>query len=179
MSDQPIDLRSLADVDSPDVLRAALRTFRRRTLVRSLWGLFVGALGVAAVYAAVQPHALPDKITSASLVAHPQGAVWDFGDERIALADVARLGDYLGLHLVVVAPPGSSLAARTFLTAKRMVGLEEKPGSVDHWIEVRRPPDGIIRVDIFRTGQCTKSNPCMGSFEIDLAALGVPEEIWR
>lgn len=178
MSDPPLDLRSLADIDAPDVVRGALRTFRRRTLVRSLWGLLAGVVAVVIIYAAVQPHSLPARITSASLVYHPPGATWQFGDERIALADVAKLGDKLGLHLVVVAPSGSTLGAQTSMQPKGTLDSLET-GSVDHWYEVSRPKAGIIHVSIFRTGSCQTINRCTGSLDIDLAALGVPDEIWR
>lgn len=178
MSDPPLDLRSLALVDSPDVVKAALRTFRRRILFRSLWGLLAGAVAVTIVYTLVQPHELPDRIRSADITAHPASAVWEFGKQRIALADIVRLDDRLGLRFVVVGHPSSPLGARTTLAPEGMLQPDER-GSVDHWFEIERPQDGTIRVEAYRAGRCSKVNPCGGSFVIELSSLGIPDEVWR
>ena len=177
MSEQPLDLRSLADIDSPDVVRAALRTFRRRVILRSLWGLLAGMVAVAIIYVATQPRSLPDRITKASVAAHP-GVTWDVGDVRIALVDVARLDDHLGLHFVVLGKPGSN-AASIDLDPTGLVTKSDE-GQVDRWLEVRLPVDGTIDVEVFEMGRC-RGGPakCFPTFEIDLAKWGIPDEVWR
>jgi len=50
MDEEPMDLRRLADVDEAEVVRDAVRRFRRRALVRSVWALvIVLGLGVIAL----------------------------------------------------------------------------------------------------------------------------------
>src|SRR5438132_14357990 len=48
MDERPLDLRSLAEVDDAEVVRLAVRRFRRRVLVRSAW-ILLAALGIAAL----------------------------------------------------------------------------------------------------------------------------------
>lgn len=95
--DRPLNLRDLAEEESPDVVRVALRRFRRRTAVRALWlaGLVLAALLL-----------LPLLSTEASFAERyyaspgvPIGQTVDSGPVRVALLDARRIDpDNGGLH---------------------------------------------------------------------------------
>jgi hypothetical protein len=96
-------LRSLADVDSPDVLHAAAKRFRRRMLARGAWTILtlVAAVVIAlSVYEQARP--------PLSRLGIPTG-VYSAESLQVGGADVVLLqaqydGDYVGLHFVSVLP---------------------------------------------------------------------------
>lgn len=149
MSEQPpIDLRSLADVDSPEVVHEALRRFRRRTLVRSVWLLLAGAIGAAAIWWGNTPTTLEDRVESAStaIEAHPSwhvpgGAV---GLDRVALLDDGRLG----FHLIVI-------RTGRYAVELRISGqvASEEVGWADRYVEIERPSTGYPTLTITVNGR--------------------------
>ena len=66
MNEEPLDLRALADVDEPDVLREALRTFRRRVLTRYVWITVGIGLAIAAAVWGLQPSTLSERMDASS-----------------------------------------------------------------------------------------------------------------
>lgn len=99
--ERPLGLRELAEVDSPEIVRAALRRFRRRTAIRALW--IAGALLVATV---ILPF-LRGR-TTVDRFAHAPGeltrAVVSSGPIHVLLLETKRLDkDSVGLHILTVA----------------------------------------------------------------------------
>ncbi len=172
MSDErPLDLRSLANDDSPDAVRSALREFRRRAVTRYIWiGVGVAALVVAAF---LYP---PER----SLVARIETA-----DERVlvgysvevggvtwTLLRVADLGDSLGLEwLVWPTGPRGRLSFPTVAPAS----VSSDGGGEGTLVpfEVAPPADGTLE----GTSRTHGSGP--QPFVLDLQELGVPAHYWE
>lgn len=99
----PLDLRELAEVDSPDVVRGALRRFRRRL---GLWGglAAVVVLGLAALIAAPETPTgyTPARVEDAQ-VHHDVMAEVTQGPVQLIVLRAARLDDTYALHGVLVA----------------------------------------------------------------------------
>jgi hypothetical protein len=157
----PLDLRALADVDEPDVVRDALRRFRRRILTRYVWIAAAAAVAIVAVSWGRAPTSLSQRVDEArrQIIAHP---VWHANGATIALDRVADLGEgRLGFHFVVI---GS--AARLQMTGQ--VGTEAV-GSFDQYIEIERTETYPTLVVDYR-----------GRTSISLApGSGVPRAVWR
>ena len=64
MSGEPLDLRTLAEVDESDVVKVALKTFRRRILTRYVWITLVIGLVLAAVLVRLVPRPAPAAVTA-------------------------------------------------------------------------------------------------------------------
>jgi hypothetical protein len=180
MDDRPLDLRSLVDVDSPEVVRAALKTFRRRVLVRAGWVILALAVGVALLFSLVSAHSLSERIFRSSTQAYPVGATWDVGQVRFVLIRVSSLSDgRVGLELASAAAPGSGMQVGG-LSPIGVGGVEgETTGDSDWWFSLTPPGDGQIAMRAHFDGPCDPAGPCGGSFTIDLRALGVPTSLWR
>jgi hypothetical protein len=162
MSDQPpLDLRALADVDAPDVVHEALRRFRRKILVRSVWVVFA-AVVVAVIVWVRTPTTLAERVDQASraIEAHP---VWHAHGATVALDRVARLGDdRLGFHFVVIGK-GVTL---------RMSGqvATEDVGWANPYVEIRRPTQGYPTLTIIVGEQRSSFTLGPGS--------GVTQAVW-
>lgn len=161
----PIDLRSLADVDSPEVVHEALRTFRRRTLVRFVWLVMAAGIGAIAVWWGNTPTTLAERVDSAStaIEAHPSwhvpgGAI---GLDRVALLDDGRLG----FHLVVI-------RTGRYAVELRISGqvASEEVGWLDRYVEIERPTTGYPTLTITVRGRRWPISLGPGS--------GVTEEVW-
>ena len=141
MSDQPpLDLRALADVDAPDVIHEALRRFRRKILVRSVW-VVLAAVAVVVIVWARTPTTLADRVDQASraIEAHP---VWHAHGATVALDRVASLGGgRLGFHFVVIGKG---------LVSLRMSGqvATENVGWANQYLEIQRPTEGYPTLTI-------------------------------
>lgn len=175
MNDDRIDLRSLGDVDSPEVVSSALARFRRRMLVRSVWAVAVVAAVAVFWFEATHADDLRQRIERADSTL--TNAVYVAGDSRIAIDRVADLGDTVGLHLVALPAPGAGAGSGPRGPELRIDGsvLRESTGAFDRWIEIEPPTDGAVSVRVLGPG-------CSGSgcdIEIDLGALGVPTTTWR
>ena len=178
MSDDRLDLRSLGEVDSPEVVGAALSQFRRRLWTRSLW--IVAALAaVGLVWAQVgRPDDLRERIERAEGTLTLTNAVYEAGASRIGLDRVADLGDTVGLHLVALPEPraGYGSGPRGPELQVEAVVQGERLDAFDHWYEIQPPDDGIVGVRVIGLG-CPAPKGCR--IEIDLRALGVPATTWR
>ena len=178
MSDDRLDLRSLGEVDSPEVVGAALSQFRRRLWTRSLW--IVAALAaVGLVWAQVgRPDDLRERIERAEGTLTLTNAVYEAGASRIGLDRVADLGDTVGLHLVALPEPraGYGSGPRGPEVQVEAVIQSERLDAFDHWYEIQPPDDGIVGVRVIGLG-CPAPKGCR--IEIDLRALDVPATTWR
>jgi hypothetical protein len=178
---QPLDLRSLAEVDDPEVVRAALKAFRRRIWTRYLWILGVVAILIAAVISLTRPHDLADRIQRGTTIAYPgNGAVYAVGRSRIALTEVADLGATTGIEFTVVGPPSGPSAIPPPPYAVRVAGsLHTEQGQTQTWVEVPKTPSGVLHVRLTHQGPCTKADPCAATVTVDLARLNLPATVWR
>jgi hypothetical protein len=142
MSDQPpLDLRALADVDAPEVVHEALRRFRRKILVRSVWVVLAAVIAVVVIVWARTPTTLAERVDQASraIEAHP---VWHAHGATVALDRVASLGDgQLGFHFVVIGEG---------LVTLKMSGevASEDVGWANQYLEIQRPAQGYPTLTI-------------------------------
>jgi len=143
----PLDLRSLGDIASPDVVRAALRDFRRRALRRYVWVAVVIALAVVATIVFPPQRGLDERIEAAD--GAPVGYAFDVGDSAWTLVRVADLGDTLGLQFVVRRPPPDPAGASWWIQLhgqRSVLGTSEIGSRTSDmsWFEIEKPPDGVI-----------------------------------
>ncbi|MGZ4151020.1 MAG: hypothetical protein ACXVP3_01095 [Actinomycetota bacterium] len=162
-SERPLDLRALSAVDEPEVVRQALRTFRRRILTRYVWLVVAVVLAFAVLRWSQAPSTLAERIEHAprGVVAHP---VWHAAGATISLDSVADLGDgRLGFHFVVIAKGTASL---------RMTGqvASELDFPFDHYIEIERAP-GYPTLTVLAGGRRATVSFAPGS--------GIPAAVWR
>ena len=184
----PLDLRSLGQVESPEVVRAALQRFRRRTLIRA--AVVLAALGFVVWFRGFGPGApsLTDRIESAR--GRQVGAVFHIGEATVILDRVADLGATTGLEWTV-ADPQAGQQDELFLVYPRPLANFAESGfgpSTRLSDELRVPVSGRLRLRLVRSLVCTPAagrNSCaapqrtLGRFTLDLADLGVPRELWR
>jgi hypothetical protein len=168
MSDEPLDLRSLADVDAPDVVHDALRTFRRRVLTRYVWITLAVVLALGALVWGLQPHTLQERIDRASPVYQPQ-ASWQLAGMSVGLARVVDLGDTVGMRFAVV-PLRAANQGDTVRIDGQLQAVSTGDG-FDTYIEVPKTTDGIYRM--------VPNSGAPGSVTIDLGAMRVPEDVWK
>jgi len=172
MSDEsPLDLRTLADVESPEVVREALRTFRRRLWTRYVWiGLAIILAGLAFVVGS-RPADLHEDMERANLRAFPE-TVWRVGDASVALVEVADLGDTMGVHFVALPDPG------TFGLSVWVDGAIDAltVAYYDFYSEVPKSRDVTITVGPER---CNPGCEDRETLVLDLRELGVPQNFWR
>jgi hypothetical protein len=186
MSDEaPIDLRSLGDVSSPDVVRAALRDFRRRALHRYVWIGIVIALAALATIVFPPQRGLDDRIGAAE--GAPVGYSFDVGDSAWTLVRVADLGDTLGLQFVVRRPPPDPGGPSWWLQlhGQRSALATSESGSRTSdmaWFEIDRPSGGVVAGSgwydsgcepIPGESTCQSRTQRLGPIRIDLRELGV------
>lgn len=170
MDDDRLDLRSLADVDSPDVVRSALRDFRRRALTKYLWVTLVVSAIIVAAFVYPPERSLVDRIETAdesALVGHSV----QVGEATWTLVRVADLGDTLGLEWLVwpLDAPGSlSFATVSFAGVRGSEGLGQLVP-----FEIEKPASGVVH-GVARVPR-TPTEP----FVLDLGELGVPARFWE
>ena len=167
MSDEPLDLRALADVDEPDVVRDALRTFRRRLLTRYVWITVAIVLVGGAFLWAVRPHTLAERVAAASPRFSPQVS-WRVGSTSIGLADVVRLRDGVGMRFVVIEPNDE---AHNCLAMPASTASEFPADGFDAYFEVPRTDAGAYEVDV----TCGSGAP--RTFTVDLTQLHIQQDI--
>jgi hypothetical protein len=197
MSDQPLDLAALADVDSPEVIRAALKTFRRRTLSGSLWVIaVVAALAIPAIVYR-EPPKLSERIASAKVAVNP-GIVESERGVTAVVMRVADLGRYTGIHLIVVSTRPQQTTFEVHLendVCCNPYQADLLPGSAfDGWYQVAVPSDGRITVHVtvfpgctpppgfvgcYAAGPVSPTDQPVRTFEFDLKAAGVPAGLWQ
>jgi hypothetical protein len=175
MSADPMDLRSLGEVDSPEVVSAALARFRRRIWTRYLWALAIVAAVAVVSLQAFQPDDLRQRIERAD--GSLTNGVYVAGDARIGVDRVDDLGDTVGLHLVTLPAAKATFGSAPTGPQLRIDGsvTSERTGAFDRWVEIDPPADGVVHVRALGPG-------CPGQgcrIDIDLGALGVPDSTWR
>jgi hypothetical protein len=181
-AEAPLDLRALGEVESPEVVSDALRRFRRRTLIRTLWVVPVIAIVVGLRVAGPWKPTLADRIHDAGGV--QVGAVYEAGEATVILERVADLGKTAGLAFVVADPAASnfdavSLQSNAPLSEVRFDG-EGRSTVVDFGMRV--PASGRMTFTVVRSvcppqgGLCPQNE--LGSFVVDLSALRVPRSLW-
>jgi hypothetical protein len=199
-SNPPLDLGSLADVESPEVVKEALRTFRRRSLRTAIWVvLVVVMIGIPVVRQALSK-SFEERVAAAPGI--DVGTVYTSRGVTMVLSRVAALDDGTALHLVIT-PNGVAPDARIIFvhieTATRIANSAGPGRVVDGWFVVNLRDDGLLKVTVSVDRHCevhpSKENPdlriCGGvrqydahdpperEFTIDLKAAGVPERLWR
>jgi len=114
MSDeQPLRLQDLAEIDSPEVVRAAMRQFRKRVLVRGIWivGLIAGIIFAAASF---QPRDLPYRFRHGR--AEIVGRTIDRPFQQITIMEVRRIDRRtVGVRLLATSDalrPGDTIYVR-------------------------------------------------------------------
>jgi hypothetical protein len=166
MSEQPpLDLRALADVDPPEVVREALRTFRRRIVTRYVWlALAIVVFGAAVLWGRT-PTTLQQRVDSARPAAFVD-AVWRVEGATVALDKVVDLGDRIGLHLVAV-PDDPDHRVEIFVSGQ-IAG--ERVDSWDRYLEVE-PTDDDPTLTVSVRGASSRF-PLLG-------AGGIPDSVWK
>jgi len=173
MADQaPLDLRALADVDSPEVVRAALKSFRRRLLTRYVWIGLVVVLIAVGLWANARPDDLAEEVDAANPASFPD-QVWRFDDASVALTEVGDLGMDVGLHFVVIPDDPHAPSYLEIAEATQGMGV----GSFDVY---ERVPDGVpqLHATLGRSG-CVPHCDHQDQWVIDLSKLRIPANIWR
>ena len=165
MSERPLELQSLADVHSPEVVRRALKRFRRRVL----FSLLIAGLVVTAavmVLSARGPAGLLEKFATAE-GADVADVIRD-GDTRAAVLRAARVDDaYFTVHLVLMVDDLRSDDVVAVGAAAR--------GPASSWGSLPGG-DGCLQVDVGDGGSAREvwiTAPA-GTASLDLDVVAVP-----
>lgn len=205
-SEMPFDLRSLGDVDSPEVVRQALEQFRRRAAKTGIWVL-IGALAIVLFAFGVRARrTLGDDIDAATGVA--PAAVYRVAGMTAVLVKVADLGDRTGIHLMVAQPgdgPQRSTGRDTYRLDVPFLQIthtftSDRDRIYDFYFDPIVPADGRMKVEVYigcspiraltleprdyddanaGTCQVAGADAPLGSFVIDLEKIGVPDSVWK
>ena len=182
-----LDLRALADVESPHVVQGALRRFRRKVFTTgALVLLAVACLAGGVVWATVFYQTSAERIESAPGAV--VGAVYSDEDVTVILRRVARIDDGLALHLFVAAPDATP-DVRHFVRTQgiRYADYVGPPKANDIYLVITPPELGRIEMRLFRQrgcdappggGLCRNTPKLVFPLDVDLTALDVPESIW-
>lgn len=173
---EPLDLRSLADVESPEVVRTALKRFRWRLLRRNLWIAMAVVVAVSAFLYAQQPHGLDERIDRSRVTTTSGQGIWHAGSSTVALSEVAELSSSTyGLRLVVV--PEAPFVGSVTVSVRGQVDVE-RVGPWQWDFELPRSTDGAANVIVERSCDGTRCETS-GTVSIDLRTLHVPQNIWK
>lgn len=182
----PLDLRSLGSVDSPEVVSAALRRFRRRIFSTGAVVLLAAASLVGGIlWAVVTTRTLEERIDEA--VGKNVGAVFERSGATVVLTRVAEVETSLGLSFVVArsSEPADELFVR--VPQAREFDTTGEGGIREVHLLVPPTEDGLVQATLVSHedciaesgGSCESPGDPIGTFTIDLAALDVPQEIWK
>ena len=174
MSDQPIDLRSLADVDAPEVVHEALKAFRRRFWTRYLWIVLVVAFAGVSFIPATKPSDVRDRMEASSLRAFPS-TTWRIEGSTVALAEVSDLGDGTGLRFIVVPDPGVEAPGVGVL--RSLASFTEV--AYDTYLVIPKSNDGRVTFAVGPSGCVPECADGQVDTMVDLGALGIPDQTWR
>jgi hypothetical protein len=188
MNDEaPLDLRSLAEVDSPEVVSAALRRWRRRFLTTGGIVLAAAVVFIAALVWAVLDKSPRERIETAAGIR--PGLVFEVGDTTIVVRKIADLGDDIGIALVLAAPDAADGVRHYLSTSLSDLDMEDDERATEAWFLLDPPEDGRIEVAVDRERDCAltdeEASPCrsqsrrIGTFVIDLETLDVDRSIWE
>lgn len=169
----PLDLRSLADVESPEVVKSALRRFRRKLLATGSAVLVAALVLVSAVVWAMLDRNVVERIEQAA-GAYP-GSVYEVNGVTVVLVKVADLGDTLGLRLLLAAPEARASDAYFLSTTSTDYNQAPTGRVTDAWLEVHPPDNRRLQVTVERDciapeapTRCPPSPDVLGRFTIDL-----------
>jgi len=202
MNDEtPMDLRSLGDVDSPEVVRDALRRFRRRSARSLVWVLLVVVVVTTGLVAKNVRRDLSERIDHAPGAV--PGAVYRRDAMTAVLVKVADLHGLTGFHLIVSQPgtgPQHSTGLDVYELSSPDGSLVSGHGSpfegrvYNLWFALRVPDDGRVTLTVelqcdplpeqFNErgyGSC-HINPPFPTYDpivIDLVQLGIPRSTWH
>jgi hypothetical protein len=152
-------LRELADVDPPDLVRGALRRFRRRVFARTAWtvvALVAAIFIVVFVYEQARP--------PLSRLGIPTD-VYDAQALQVGRAEVVFLhgdyfGDYVALHFVGVHPGVEHACVQLTIgpyTPVRRAGSDGEGacggGVGEHWFYIPRPVRGKLNFTVSDGGE--------------------------
>ena len=165
----PLDLRSLGEVDSPEVVSAALRQFRRRMVRRNLWIALLVVIAVGAFLNGKTHQTLPDRIEHAPTTY--TYAAWNLPGGTVQLRSVSDLGGTTGLTFVVI---GDAQGKPVFVAPPNDVIDDVSTGTASYF-EIPKSADGIITMVLVPHQNESRNIP----FTIDLHALDVPPTEWR
>ena len=175
MSGEPLDLRSLAEVDEPDVVKAALKTFRRRVLTRYVWITLAIGVVVTAVVWGLQPATLEQRVQAATPSDEPQ-YVWHVAGMGVGLVRVAKLGDDVGMQFVVVPTKAGGQAGDGFtLSVAGSLETQLTSDGFNAYVEVPRTAGGRYIVTV----ESTSYRGARASFALSLSSLHVYPGIWE
>jgi hypothetical protein len=168
----PVDLRALADVESPEVVHEALRRFRRRTLTRYLWVSILVVLIAAALFLGGRPSNLKEEFEAARGGGSSSAWVWRLDQASVGIEEFVDLGEDLGLHFVVVHDPDEPTVG---------VWVQGQVASMqwaefDTYVRVPKPTEGTLRA-LIGSVDCLPSCLDQEAIEIDLG--GFPPDMWR
>jgi hypothetical protein len=178
----PLDLRTLADVESPEVVKSALRRFRRKLFATGAAVLVAGIFLVSAIVWATLDRGVAERIEEAP-GAYP-GAVYEINGATVVLTKVADLGGTLGLHLLLAAPHAPATDGFFLSTTFSDFDQMSREGVTDAWLEVEPPENRRLEVVIQRdcvrpeaSGRCPSSSDPLGRFTIDLNQFALPPDL--
>ena len=186
--DESLDLRSLADVESPAIVQGALRRFRRKIFTTGALVLLSFLCLTGGIIGATVLHkTLAERIQTTAGV--EPGAVYSNEEVTLILRRVVRLDEGLGLHFLLAAPESQRNATHFLRTEGIRDGeVRGAPKAKELYLVVAPPPEGRVDMRLFERNGCDappggglcRSKPNLVlSFEVDLTALDVPESIWR
>jgi len=201
--DRPLQLGDLVTAESPDLVRAALRRFRRRLLVRGLIVVLVIAAGLVLYprYFGVHADLIHD-------IRHGHGIELDrtltVGGIDAYIREVARLSradspriERYGVHITIL--------DRTIMTDERLIA-NVVPATIEYFptvkvsgvFEVAQQTGGgfgheldlyvsltpgtrtlDIPMSVVATRGSTRTLRSLGTIHLDMQQLNVPDWIWR
>lgn len=185
--DRSMDLSSLGEVTAPDVVRGAFRRFRRRVFTTGAV-VAVSALSLAGalLWATVFNRTIDEKMLDSP--GTTLGVVVTEGEVVTIVERVARLDDGLGIHLYRAAPGARRGSYSYALSGTRYAEDFGTAKLADHYLVVTPPADGVVRGTLRLQkgcrapaggGFCSAKPEALETFTIDLAELGVPEDVWE
>lgn len=179
---EPLDLRSLATVDSPELVSGALRRFRRRIFSTGAVVL-VAALGltIGIVRATIVHQTLEERIERSP--GRAVGVVYREGGATVVLTRVADVDSGLGLSFVVAS--SDTDRGRFALRLEDVREFDLVPGSPELHFVVGPPADRTIEATVVEEdscrpspdGSCVAESRTLGTFSIDLEEIRVPGEL--
>jgi hypothetical protein len=170
----PLDLRALADVDTPEVVREALKAFRRRFWTRYIWIALVVALAGVSFISGTTPSDVRDRMEASSLRAFPT-ATWRIDGSTVALAEVSDLGDGTGLRFVIVPDPGVEVPGVSVLRSLATFDA----GIYDTYLVIPKSSDGRLTFAVGPSGCVPECASGQTETTVDLETLGIPDQTWR
>lgn len=194
------NISSLGDVESPEVVRGALRRFRRRVLRAGLIVAILALLTAGIVTAANRDPIGFERLIDSSTDFVEPGAVYRSGEHTLILAKVADLQRGSGLHMVVVYPgiPDSHELRGRLEHQPPVAGsiIEGEGALYDMWVAGPLPASGVFDVVFEVLPRCDDLEPAGGGrlvcssfqtgpqrqevrFHLDLNALDVPARLWQ